>query len=119
MCEGTVLGEPSAGEFPEEPHPDTLGWVPCASVGLPISTTHLSKVFTLAFPRKLGYHPLALVKGDTVKMLFMFPHTLLVYAFHWWGSISVSFFKSKLLSDICNISVPEKVNSVLESTAFR
>lgn len=116
---GTVLEEPSAGEFPEEPHPDTLGRVPCASVGLPISTTHLSKVFTLAFPRKLGYHSLALVKDDTVKMLFVFPYTLLVYAFHGWRSVSVSFFKSKLVLDICNISVPEKLNSVLESTAFR
>lgn len=52
-------------------------------------------------------------------MLFVFLYTLLVYAFHRWGRASVSFFKPELALGICDTSVPEKVNSVLESTAFR
>lgn len=52
-------------------------------------------------------------------MLFVFLSTLLVYAFHSCGHASVSIFKPELALDICDTSVPEKVNSVLESTAFR
>lgn len=52
-------------------------------------------------------------------MLFVFLYTLLVYAFHRRGRASVSIFNPELALDICDTSVPEKVNSVLESTAFR
>lgn len=64
---------------------------------------------------------LAIAKDDTVKCsLCMCSHVpFLVYAFHKWCSVCYYCLKPKLAFDICHTPVPEKVNSVLESTAFR
>ena len=64
---------------------------------------------------------LAIAKDGTVRCsLCTCSHVpFLVYAFHKWCSVCYYCLKPKLAFDICHTPVPGKVNSVLESTAFR